>query len=70
MITGKIRSPDEFDPTDFRRTLPRFQPDTFPKNLAIVDTVSEIAKRHNATAGQLALAWLLAQGNEVIPIPG
>jgi len=54
----------------FRRTLPRFQPENLDGNLAAVDTVRRIAAAHEATPGQVALAWLLAQGPDVVPIPG
>ncbi|KAH7102827.1 putative aldo-keto reductase [Auriculariales sp. MPI-PUGE-AT-0066] len=70
MLTGKLRSPADFGEGDFRSTLPRFSPENFHKNLEVVDKFAEIAKKHNATSGQLALAWLLAQAPEVIPIPG
>ncbi|KAH7098839.1 putative aldo-keto reductase [Auriculariales sp. MPI-PUGE-AT-0066] len=70
MLAGKIRSPEDFDESDFRRHMPRFSQENFFKNLEVVDKFADIAKRHNATPGQLALAWLLAQGPEVIPIPG
>ncbi|KAH7104554.1 putative aldo-keto reductase [Auriculariales sp. MPI-PUGE-AT-0066] len=70
LLTGKFRSPDDFAADDFRRTIPRFAPVNFYKNLEVVDKFAEIAKARNATPGQLALAWLLAQGPDIIPIPG
>lgn len=70
LLTGKLRSPDDFAQDDFRRSIPRFSPENFYKNLDIVDKFGAVAKQHNATTGQLALAWLLAQGPDVIPIPG
>ncbi|KAM7196884.1 Aldo-keto reductase yakc [Naviculisporaceae sp. PSN 640] len=69
-LTGQIRSPDDFAPDDFRRELTRFSPENFDKNLELVDKFQELAKKKGCTAGQLALAWLLAQGDDIIPIPG
>ncbi|NEU73085.1 aldo/keto reductase [Hassallia byssoidea VB512170] len=69
-LSGQITSPDDFAPDDFRRNLPRFQGENFDKNLQVVERVKEIAKEKNATPGQLALAWLLAQGEDIVPIPG
>ncbi|MBV9270984.1 MAG: aldo/keto reductase, partial [Candidatus Eremiobacteraeota bacterium] len=68
-LTGKL-SQDEIKPGDFRATLPRFQGENFDRNKRIVEEVEAIAKRHNATTGQVALAWVLAQGDGVVPIPG
>ena len=70
MISGSIRSPDDFEENDFRRMAPRFSKENFPKNLKLVDEINEIAKNKGVTATQLTLAWLLAQGNDIIPIPG
>jgi aryl-alcohol dehydrogenase-like predicted oxidoreductase len=69
-LSGTITSPDQFGETDFRRFSPRFQGDNFARNLAVVDKVAEIAARTGATSSQLALAWVLAQGDDVVPIPG
>jgi aryl-alcohol dehydrogenase-like predicted oxidoreductase len=69
-LSGQITSPDDFAADDFRRNLPRFKGDNFDKNLQVVERVKEIAKEKNATPGQLALAWLLAQGEDIVPIPG
>ncbi|KAM7217092.1 Aldo-keto reductase yakc [Rhypophila decipiens] len=69
-LTGQVRSPDDFAADDFRRLLPRFSPENFAKNLELVDKFQELAKKKGCTAGQLALAWLLAQGDDIIPIPG
>lgn len=69
-LSGKIRSIDDLDPDDSRRGHPRFQGENFVKNLELVDRVNEIAKRKGVTPSQLALAWVLAQGNDVVPIPG
>ena len=69
-LTGRYRSIDDLDAKDFRRFSPRFQGDNFAKNLATVDKVEEIAKEKHCTPAQLALAWLLAQGPHIVPIPG
>ncbi|KAF9446995.1 Aldo/keto reductase [Macrolepiota fuliginosa MF-IS2] len=70
LLTGQFKSPDDFEEGDWRRTLPRFSKENYPKVLQIVDGLTEIGKKHDATAGQVALAWILAQGTDVIPIPG
>ncbi|MGO4236453.1 aldo/keto reductase [Pseudarthrobacter sp. YAF2] len=69
-LTGQIRSVDDFADDDFRRHSPRFQGDNFTRNLVLVDRVKELADRKHCTPGQLALAWLLAQGDHIVPIPG
>lgn len=69
-LTGAIKSPDDFAPDDFRRKSPRFMGENFTRNLRLVSTVEAIASRKGCTASQLALAWVLAQGTDVIPIPG
>ena len=69
-FSGKVRSTASFGDDDFRRTLPRFDAGNFEKNLALVDRVSEIARAKGCTPAQLALAWVLAQGPHVVPIPG
>ena len=69
-LTGAIASPDDFAPDDFRRISPRFQGENFAKNLELVEQVKAIADEKGITAGQLALAWLLAQGDYIVPIPG
>ena len=69
-LTGAIASPDDFAPDDFRRISPRFQGENFAKNLELVEQVKAIATEKGITAGQLALAWLLAQGDDIVPIPG
>jgi aryl-alcohol dehydrogenase-like predicted oxidoreductase len=69
-LTGQIQSPDDFEENDFRRTSPRFQGENFGKNLELVERVKEIAAEKGATPGQLALAWLLYQGEDIVPIPG
>lgn len=70
ILTGRIRSPDDFEEGDFRKFCPRFSKENFPKNLQLVDTLSALAKKKACTTGQLTLAWILAQGNDFIPIPG
>lgn len=69
-LTGRYRSIEDLDARDFRRHSPRFQGQNFAKNLATVDRVQEIAKEKHCTPAQLALAWLLAQGPHIVPIPG
>jgi aryl-alcohol dehydrogenase-like predicted oxidoreductase len=69
-LTGAIRSIDELEPDDFRRYSPRFQTGTLPANLELVGRVETLAEERGITAGQLALAWVMAQGEDVIPIPG
>jgi len=71
LLTGRYKSPDDFEADDFRRTVPKFSAENFPKILSIVDKLSEIGKAHsNATSGQVTLAWLLAQGEDILVIPG
>jgi aryl-alcohol dehydrogenase-like predicted oxidoreductase len=69
-LTGALKSPDDFAPDDYRRTNPRFQGENFRRNLALVDEVKELAATKGCTPGQLALAWVLAQGPHIVPIPG
>jgi len=69
-LTGRIKSPDDFAPDDFRRNTPRFQGENFKKNLDLVARVREIANEKGCTPSQLALAWVLAQGEDIVPIPG
>jgi aryl-alcohol dehydrogenase-like predicted oxidoreductase len=69
-LTGQITSIDDFDTDDFRRQNPRFMGDNFAKNLELVEQVRKLAADKGCTPGQLALAWVLAQGNDVVPIPG
>jgi aryl-alcohol dehydrogenase-like predicted oxidoreductase len=69
-LTGAITSPDDFGPNDFRRNHPRFQGENFQRNLDLVAAVREVADAKGCTPGQLALAWVLAQGDDVAPIPG
>ena len=69
-LTGAIRSPDDFDTDDFRRGNPRFQGENFALNLALVDKVRVLAADKGCSAAQFALAWVLAQGEHIVPIPG
>jgi len=69
-LTGEIRTPDDFAPDDYRRNSPRFQGANFAQNIALVDKVRELAREAGCTPGQLALAWVLAQGPDIVPIPG
>ena len=69
-LTGRITRFEDLAPDDFRRNSPRFVGDNFAKNLALVTRVEEIAKAKGCTPAQLALAWVLAQGEDIVPIPG
>lgn len=70
MLTGQYKSIDDFDANDFRRSIPRFSKENFPKNLQLVDTLKQIADKKKCTPGQLSLAWLMNQGDDIFPIPG
>ncbi|KAG6846412.1 hypothetical protein H0H93_014098 [Arthromyces matolae] len=70
LVTGRFKSPADFPADDFRRNLPRFFEENFPKNLAIVDKLQKFADKYNATTGQITLAWILAEHANFIPIPG
>ncbi len=69
-LTGQFRTIDDFDKTDWRRNSPRFQGENFQLNLELVKAVESMATAKGCKASQLALAWLLAQGNDIFPIPG
>ncbi|MDR5861255.1 aldo/keto reductase [Halomonas eurihalina] len=69
-LTGRITSQDDLSKDDFRRRNPRFQADNLSHNLTLLETVHHVAERHDATPGQVALAWLLAQDEHIVPIPG
>jgi aryl-alcohol dehydrogenase-like predicted oxidoreductase len=69
-LSGEFKSPDDFPPNDFRRLNPRFQGENFKRNLAVVERVKEIAQKKHFTPSQLALAWALARGSDIVPIPG
>ncbi|MEV0129488.1 aldo/keto reductase [Dactylosporangium sp. NPDC050688] len=69
-LSGEITDPSQFDPSDFRRHNPRFQGENFQRNLDLVAEVRSLAEAKGVTPAQLALAWVLAQGDDVVPIPG
>ncbi len=69
-LSGRFRSPEDIPEDDFRRHNPRFQGENFERNLEIVDRVRELAEEKGVTAAQLALAWVMAQGEDIVPIPG
>ncbi len=69
-LSGQIRSIDDLDADDYRRNSPRFQGENFQKNLDLVDKLEELAREKGCSASQLALAWVLAQGEDLVPIPG
>jgi len=69
-LTGRFRSPGDLDEGDFRRVNPRFEGENFERNMELVKRVEEVANEKGVTAGQLALAWVLAQGDDLAPIPG
>lgn len=70
MLGGQLRSPKDFGEGDFRTFAPRFSEENFPKNLELVDEITAIGKKKGYTASQITLAWLLAQGDDIFPIPG
>ncbi len=70
MLTGAYKSPADFEEGDFRKHAPRFSDENFPKNLKLADQLGEVAKKKGCTASQLVLAWLMAQGDDIFPIPG
>jgi aryl-alcohol dehydrogenase-like predicted oxidoreductase len=69
-LTGQIKKPDDLASDDYRRNTPRFQGDNFKKNFEIVEGIKQIAAEKGCTPAQLALAWVLAQGSDIVPIPG
>jgi len=69
-LTGQIKSPDDFEEGDFRKNHPRFQGENFEKNIQLVREVGKMAAEKGCTTAQLALAWVLAQGDDIVPIPG
>jgi len=69
-LSGRFKSPDDFPEDDFRKFHPRFQGENFEKNIQLVREVEDMAKEKGCTAAQLALAWVLAQGDDIVPIPG
>jgi aryl-alcohol dehydrogenase-like predicted oxidoreductase len=69
-LTGRFKSPDDLAPDDWRRNNPRFQGENFQRNLQLVARLEELARQERCTPAELALAWLLAQGPDIVPIPG
>ena len=69
-LTGQFKTENDFDATDYRRSSPRFQGENFKKNLQLVEKIKELADKKNCTPSQLALAWVMAQGDYIFPIPG
>jgi len=69
-LTGRFKSIDDLAPDDYRRRSPRFQGENFRKNLDLVDRIEELAREKGVTPSQLALAWVLHRGNDIVPIPG
>lgn len=69
-LTGQIKKFEDLEASDYRRHAPRFQGDNFEKNLTLVDRVTEMARERGVTPGQLALAWVMAKGEDIVPIPG
>ncbi|KAI0266187.1 Aldo/keto reductase [Gloeopeniophorella convolvens] len=70
LITGQYKGPEDFESDDFRRAIPRYSKENFPRILELADGLARVGAARGATAGQVALAWLLAQGDDIIPIPG
>lgn len=70
LLTGQIRRFEDLAPDDYRRMSPRFQGENFAKNLALVDRIQKLALEKGCTASQLALAWVMSQGEDIVPIPG
>jgi aryl-alcohol dehydrogenase-like predicted oxidoreductase len=70
LLTGTIRTPETLGDDDWRRTLPRFQADNMAANAAVIDALAAIAGKKGVTSAQLALAWILHQGDFIVPIPG
>jgi aryl-alcohol dehydrogenase-like predicted oxidoreductase len=70
LLSGRLTSPDDFAPDDLRRDFPRFQGENFTHNLAVVEHLKRLADDKGVTLSQLAIAWLLAQGDDIVPIPG
>jgi aryl-alcohol dehydrogenase-like predicted oxidoreductase len=69
-LTGKIKNPEQLPAGDYRRTAPRFQPENLSQNVGLVERIEKIAAEKNCTAAQLAIAWVLAQGEDIVPIAG
>lgn len=70
LLGGGVTGPDDFGEGDVRRLYPRYSRENFPKNMELVKAIRDVAEKKGATVGQVALAWLLAQGDDIFPIPG
>ena len=70
LLSGNIRKFEDIPESDFRRMLPKYQPEHFPRILELVQGLENLAQTHDCTTAQVAIAWLLAQGSDIIPIPG
>lgn len=70
LLSGGLQGPDDFDEGDIRRFYPRFSRENFYRNMELVDAIKTIADGKGVTVSQVALAWLLAQGDDIFPIPG
>jgi len=70
LLTGRYKSPDDFEPGDFRLGIPKYSRENFPKILDVVSRLEKIGEKHNASSAQVTLAWILAQGPEFVLIPG
>lgn len=70
LLSGRFQSPDDFAEGDWRKSVPRFSKENFPRILNLVNGLKQVGDKYNATSGQVALAWVLAQGDNIIPIPG
>jgi aryl-alcohol dehydrogenase-like predicted oxidoreductase len=70
MLSGTVSNLDDLAPDDYRRTLPWWRPENLTTNQRLLDVVRTVATRHDCTPGQVALAWVLAKGPDVVPIPG
>ncbi len=69
-LSGRFKTIDDLEPTDYRRLSPRFQGENFARNLDLVRRIEEIARSKDVTPAQLAIAWILSRGNDIVPIPG
>ncbi len=69
-LSGRFKTIDDFEPTDYRRLSPRFQGENFERNIDLVRRIEEIARAKGVTPAQLAIAWILSRGNDIVPIPG
>lgn len=68
-LTGQLKSPDDFDDTDFRKHAPKYSKENWHNNMQLVNLLKAMAEKKGCTSGQLSLAWILAQGDDIIPIP-